>query len=197
MVLDSYGHETLGWSQLYATNPNFATTYQLLGASILVFDFHLHDGFLCHFGHLYVPSSECMKIIQESNYSLVAGHLSVEKTVLVLKKYFYWPKLWHDFNRYNRSYTIYDIAKLLIKKQGMYTPFPTFGKPWESISMDFISGLPSTKHGNDHIFVFVDQFSKMAILTACKKTIIAKAMTKLFLENFLVHFGNPQTIISY
>jgi hypothetical protein len=63
--------------------------------------------------------------------------------------------------------------------------------------MDYMSGLPSTKHGNDCIFVVVDQFSKMAILAACKKNIMAEAMTKLFFERVWVYFGLPQSIIFY
>ena len=62
--------------------------------------------------------------------------------------------------------------------------------------MDYIFELPSTKHGNDCVFVVVDRFSKMAILTTCKKNITVKAMTKLFLERVWVQFGLPQTIIS-
>jgi hypothetical protein len=42
----------------------------------------------------------------------------------------------------------------------------------------------------------VDRFSKMAILTTCKKSIIAEATAKLFFECVWVHFGLPQTIIS-
>jgi hypothetical protein len=58
-------------------------------------------------------------------------------------------------------------------------------------------GSPSTKRGNDCVFVVVDRFSKMEILTAYKKNITAEATTKLFLEHVWVHFGIPQTIISY
>jgi hypothetical protein len=68
--------------------------------------------------------------------------------------------------------------------------------PWESISMDYMSGLPSTKRGNDCVFVVVDHFSKMEILTACKKNITVEAITKIFFEQVWVHFGIPQTIIS-
>ena len=57
--------------------------------------------------------------------------------------------------------------------------------------MDYMSNLPSTKHGNDCVFVVVDWISKMAILTTCKKNIMAKAMTKLFLECVWVHFRLP------
>jgi hypothetical protein len=62
--------------------------------------------------------------------------------------------------------------------------------------MDYMSGLPSTKKDNDCVFVVVDRFSKIGILTAYKKSIIEKATTKLFFEWVWVHFGIPQTIIS-
>jgi hypothetical protein len=62
--------------------------------------------------------------------------------------------------------------------------------------MDYMSGLPSTKWGNDCVFVVVDHFSKMAILVACKKSITVEATAKLFFERVWVHFGIPQTIVS-
>jgi hypothetical protein len=62
--------------------------------------------------------------------------------------------------------------------------------------VDYMSGLQSTKHGNDCVFVVVDRFSKMAILIACKKNITVEAMAKLFFERVWVNFGFPQTIIS-
>ena len=120
----------------------------------------------------------------------------MEKTVAVLQKYFYWPKLWHDVSRYIRSCTAYAIAKLAMKKHALYTPLPTPDKSWESISMDYMLGLPTTKHGNYCIFVVVDRFSKMAILTACKKSITIEATAKLFFARVWIHFGLAQTIIS-
>jgi len=57
--------------------------------------------------------------------------------------------------------------------------------------MDYMSGLPSTKHSNDCVFVVVDRFSKMAIMAACKKNITAEATAKLFFERVWVHFGIP------
>jgi hypothetical protein len=58
---------------------------------------------------------------------------------------------------------------------------PTPDRPWESISMDYMSCLPSTKRKNDSVFVVVDHFSKMLTLAACKK-IIEEATAKLFFE---------------
>ena len=97
---------------------------------------------------------------------------------------------------YIRSCIAYAIAKPTIKKQGIYTPLPTSDRPWESISMDYMSILPSTKHGNHCVFMVVNRFSKMEVLTPCKKTIIAKTTTILFFEHVWVHFGLPRTIIA-
>jgi IS30 family transposase len=62
--------------------------------------------------------------------------------------------------------------------------------------MDCMSGLPSTKNDNDCVFVVVDQFSKMAIITACKKRITMEDNAKLFFELVWVHFWIPHTITS-
>jgi hypothetical protein len=48
--------------------------------------------------------------------------------------------------------------------------------------MDYMSGLPSTKHDNDCVFMVIDIFSKMAIMAACKKNITVQATAKLFFE---------------
>ena len=62
--------------------------------------------------------------------------------------------------------------------------------------MEYMSGLPSTKRGNDCVFVVIDSFPKMVILVACKKIITTEATAKLFFERVWVHFGIPQTIVS-
>jgi hypothetical protein len=121
-------------------------------------------------------------MIWEVHYSWVIGHFGVEKIVAVLQKYFYWPNLRQDVEKYIRSCTACAIDKLTIKKQGFYTLLPTPSQPWESISMDYMSGLPSTKHGNDCVFVVVNRFLKMAIMAACKKNITTEATAKLFFE---------------
>jgi hypothetical protein len=121
-------------------------------------------------------------MIWESYYSRVAGHFGVEKTMVVLQNHFYWPKIQQDVNKYIRSCTTCTISKPTIKKQGIYTPLPIPEKPWESILMDYMSGLLSTKHSNDCVFVVVDRFSKMAIFTACKNNFTIVETAKLFFK---------------
>lgn len=42
-VLDSYGHENLGWPHLYNSDPKFITTYQILLEAKKVLEFYLCD----------------------------------------------------------------------------------------------------------------------------------------------------------
>jgi hypothetical protein len=65
-------------------DPDFSTTYQMVGANSVVANFHLQDRMLCRLVHLYVPSSERVKMIWESHYSRVVGHFGVEKIVVML-----------------------------------------------------------------------------------------------------------------
>jgi len=69
-------------------------------------------------------------------------------------------------------------------------------RPWESISMDFVGGLPVSKKGNDYLYVVVDRFSKMCILIPCKKTITGQGAADLFFNHVWIHFGLPTSIIS-
>jgi hypothetical protein len=58
MVLEYFFHETYGWPQIYDTDPDFTSTYQILGANVVAANFHLQDGLLCRLGHICVPSIE-------------------------------------------------------------------------------------------------------------------------------------------
>jgi hypothetical protein len=103
-VLQSCGNEALEWPQLYQQDPEFTTTYQLLGISTTITDFHIQDKLSCHMGHLFVPIREHAKLIWEAHYSRVEDHFGVEKTVVVLQKHF----IGQNFDRTSTS--IYDLV---------------------------------------------------------------------------------------
>jgi hypothetical protein len=48
--------------------------------------------------------------------------------------------------------------------------------------MEYMSGLPSSKKGNDCVFVVVDHFSRMVIMVACKKSTTIEVTSKIFFE---------------
>jgi hypothetical protein len=102
-VLNSCRNETSGSSQLYHSDLDFIVAYQTLGGGTRVEKFHLLDGLLCQLGHLYVPSSERVKLIWEAHYSRVERHFGMEKTFVVLQKYFFWSNIREVVNGYMRS----------------------------------------------------------------------------------------------
>lgn len=130
--------------------------------------------------------------------ALQSGHLEFwgQENSESITKVFLLAKPSTGCRKYIRSCIACVISKLTINKQGLYTLVPNLSWPWVSISIDYMSGLPSTKYGNDYVFMVVDRFSKMAIMAPCKKNIIANATTKIFFELVWVHFGIPQSIIS-
>ena len=63
------------------------------------------------------------------------------------------------------------------RKLGLYTPLSIPSRPWESVSMDFVGGLPLSKGGHDYLYVIVDRFSKMCILMPCKKQVTVEKIS--------------------
>ena len=84
----------------------------------------------------------------------------------------------------------------MTKNQVLYQPLPIPSRPWESISMDFIMGLPKTKQGFDNVFIFVDMFNKTAHFVPCKSSYDASHIAHLFFKEVVRIHGLPQTIVS-
>ena len=95
-----------------------------------------------------------------------------------------------------RGCSLCAVSKPSNRKLGLYTPLPVPSRPWESVSMDFVGGLPLSRKGHDYLYVVVDRFNKMCILMPCKKQITVEQTTQLFFQNVWVHFGLPTSIVS-
>ncbi|KAL4198910.1 hypothetical protein AMTRI_Chr03g142390 [Amborella trichopoda] len=72
-------------------------------------------------------------------------------------------------------------------------PLPTPGRPWESVSLDFISAFPQSE-GYGSIIVVVDRLSKCATFVAAPKDLFWTELFKLLVSNlqFSTIF-HPQT----
>jgi hypothetical protein len=85
-----------------------------------------------------------------------------------LKRFSYWPQMKAIVTKYVKVSMICSTCKPTNRKLGLYSPLPVPSHPWESISMDFVGGLPMTKGGHYYLYVVVDMFNKMCILMPCK-----------------------------
>lgn len=73
---------------------------------------------------------------------------------------------------------------------GLLEPLPVPERPWESVSMDFIAGLPKSE-GCWTLMVVVDRFSKYATFVPATDDCLVEEAAKLFLKHVVKHRGMP------
>jgi transposase InsO family protein len=62
--------------------------------------------------------------------------------------------------------------------------------------MDFVSGLPKGKRGNNAIWVIVDRFTKSALFLSMRKIDSIDKLTQLYVNKVIRLYGVPVSIVS-
>ena len=75
-------------------------------------------------------------------------------------------------------------------------PLDTPTIPFEHLSMDLITDLPSTTDGYCNILSVIDRFSKYCIFIPLKHDTTAETLANVFVENVVRRFGVPVSIVS-
>lgn len=160
--------------------------------------FSFVNGELRHRGKLVVGNDPAVKlhIFKWLHDSAVGGHSGRDATLHRVKSLFYWPKMSLEVQNYVRNCSIcqrnkYDLAA----KPGLLQPLPVPKGVWESISMDFIEGLPPSA-GKHCILVVVDRLSKNAHFLALSHPYTAMEVAQLYLDNIFKLHGMPKDIVS-
>ena len=99
-------------------------------------------------------------------------------------------------SKYGEGFFLCATSKPRNIKLGVCTPLPIPSRPWESVSMDFMEGIPMLRKGHDYLYVVVDSFTKMCILIHCNKQVTTNMIAQLFFQYVWVHFGLPTSILS-
>ncbi|KAL4376298.1 hypothetical protein GQ457_02G009360 [Hibiscus cannabinus] len=150
-------------------------------------------------GHrLYIPQFNNLrkKLVMECHDSKWAGHPGMHRTLALITDQYYWPHMDRDVETYVKTCLICQQDKVETKKpMGLLQPLPIPERPWESISLDFIIGLPNTDNCSS-IMVVVDRFSKYATFIPASKVCPAEEAARLFLKHVVKFWGIPKTIIS-
>ncbi|KAK1648950.1 hypothetical protein QYE76_066755 [Lolium multiflorum] len=183
--------------ELYPSDAFFGPIFAKCSVDHGFDDFYLHDGYLFKANKICIPESSLRKLLlQESHGGGLMGHFGREKTYAMLSTHYYWPRMYRDVERLCRRCTTCLQAKSTSNPYGLYMPLPIPYAPWSDISMDFVLGLPRTKHGHDSIFVVVDRFSKMAHFIPCHKSDDASHIASLFFREVVRLHGIPASIVS-
>ena len=118
-------------------------------------------------GRPYVPMGRLQKELLKEIYDAKwAGHQREERTMALLSRSYYWPRMGDDVQVYVKSCLVCQLDKK--KMVGLLQPLPIPEKPWQSISMDFIMGFLKARECKS-IFVVVNRFSKFSVFMAAPR----------------------------
>ncbi|GMF54532.1 unnamed protein product [Phytophthora fragariaefolia] len=137
-----------------------------------------------------------LRITNEYHDAPTSGHPGREKTYLLLTRDFYWSHPYKWVRKYLRACEVCQRVKPAPLSQAPLRSLPTPSECWQSISMDFIFGLPPDNKWRTGIVVFVDRFTKMVHLAAVPTEMTSKQTARLFVEMVFRHHGMPIDIIS-
>ncbi|KAI5334256.1 hypothetical protein L3X38_024389 [Prunus dulcis] len=111
------------------TDTNFSSAYVKLQQR-KTSEFQLKNGIMYKGTQLCIPEDgDKLQWISEAHTSKVVGHFGVEKILLNLRRYVYWPKMHLDVSQYIRGCILCNTSKPSNRKLGLYLPLPIPSRP--------------------------------------------------------------------
>ena len=144
---------------------------------------------------IYVPRLQSLYQRIISEFHTVSGHPDYTRTAANILRSFYWPTIQKDTQSFVKLCPVCQRIKPRTQKPyGSLMPLPVPSRPWESVSMDFITGLPNVD-GYDAILTVVCTLTKQSHFIPCSKTINSRQLARSFLNNVYRLHGLPRFLI--
>ena len=156
------------------------------------------QGLILFKGKVYVPKDLELRteIIKLHHDSPIAGHPGRWKTAELVSRNYWWPGLHRSIVAYIKDCDECNQTKTFPSRPiGKLTPTEIPSKPWQIITIDFITKLPEGQ-GYDSIMVVIDRFSKMGHFIPIQESITSEGVAKLFRDHIWRLHGLPEKIIS-
>jgi len=155
----------------------------------------MHGGLLYRKGRLWVPEGLFDQVLRSEHDTKVAGHMGQDKTIELVRRNFWWPKMNERILDFVRSCPECQQNKSSQHQPyGLSSPLEQPYAPWQSIAMDFITELPLSE-GCDQLWVIIDRFTKMAHFNPLREK-SASHLTKIFAREVWRFHGSPTDIMS-
>jgi hypothetical protein len=128
---------------------------------------------------------------------LYTSHPGYQKMITATRKQFYWPGLKKDI----AEYLAHCIECQHVKTEhghpaGLLQPLRIPEWKWETISMDFITILPTSTKQNDSIMVVMDKLRNSAHFIPVKLNFKAIDIANVFMKEIFILDGMPKKIVS-
>ena len=148
-------------------------------------------------GRIMVPKSLRSYIIDSHHNNKISGHQGMDRTYDLISRQFAWPRMVDEIRQYVTSCNECQRNKAVNHKPfGLLQPLAVPDTRWHTVTMDFITDLPTSPKGNNTVLVFVDKLSKYIHIAATKKTCNSEDAARLFIENIFQFHGMPKCLIS-
>ncbi|KAK8947224.1 hypothetical protein KSP39_PZI006735 [Platanthera zijinensis] len=160
--------------------------------------YQLVGGHLYYHGRVVIPASSPWKeiMLHEFHSSPAGGHAGVLRTLQRLRANVFWRGLRGDTQRFVQQCDMCQRQKYETSSPaGLLTPMEIPQQIWETVSMDFIEGLPRSQ-GKSVILVIVDKLSKYGHFLALSHPYTAETVVDLFTREIVRLHGLPSSIIS-
>ena len=157
------------------------------------------DGVLRFQDRVCVPSVPKLRrtILEEGHRSSLSIHPGATKMYQDLRQMFWWPGLKKEVNEFVLACLVCQKAKIEHQKpSGKLQPLEIPEWKWDSISMDFVVGLPRTPKGLDSIWVIVDRLTKSAHFIPINIRYSLERLTSLYVSEIVRLHGVPSSIVS-
>ena len=157
----------------------------------------LNDGLLTYKGRLYIPNCDELKRFKmdEQHKRPYVGHPGYQKMITTTTRLFYWPGLKDIIDYLTKCLECQQVKAEHRHPAGLLQPLPIPKWKWETISMDFVTGLPKSAKQNDAIMVAVDKLSKSAHFIPIKSTCKAIDIANIFMKDIFILHGMPREIV--
>ena len=119
-------------------------------------EWNYENGLMLYKGLVYVPNNETLKrkVVQQFHNNIM-GHPGQWKTLELITREYYWPGMTEFVKSYIKGCATCQTTKIRPPVKVPLKPNEIPDGPWETITMDFITDLPTTK-GYDSILTVVD-----------------------------------------
>jgi hypothetical protein len=150
-------------------------------------------------GRVCVPDAKNLRntVLEEAHKSKLSIHPGATKMYQDLRLDYWWPGMKRHVAEYVASCLTCQKAKVEHQKPaGMLQSLDIPEWKWNSISMDFITGLPKTRRKHDSIWVIVDRLTKSAHFLPVRITDTAEKLTDIYVAEIVRLHGIPSSIVS-
>ncbi|KAL4022940.1 hypothetical protein IC575_016686 [Cucumis melo] len=157
------------------------------------------DGGLLFERRLCVSSDSAVKIelLSEAHSSPFSMHPGSTKMYPDLKRVYWWRNMKREVAEFVSKCLVCQQVKAPRQKPGgLLQPLSVPEWKWETVSMDFITGLPRTLRGFIVIWVVVDRLTKSAHFIPGKSTYTVSKWAQLYMSEIVRLHGVPMSIIS-